>query len=360
MEQAGVLRVRTEEQIAAWEASGKMIEELTGYTLKQQLWMRQHGFRVGDYAQLDPLQQNLLSEMDAMKYHSGIFTTLMPTAWQEEDRRRREFFGEVRSYSENAKVKQEALDDQARLGEINMKQWARGRSELRGKNANAFTILSETERYQGVAITMEDTIREDGTIREGMITRARDRNMLPPIEHPAKEILNTYYSIELEKKFDPASGKIIDDWDGYFLKIDAIINALKGAQREDLIKMITMNMTDLEKLRWDVSRVYFRGYNRRQEAILVTQFEPDQQEQIRKWIFGSPAERDQAQEIIMPDGNKLIATYQKGISTAGQNLRKLSPELDAWLQFFQITDTVLTDAAAQLYSQYCHEQGIPE
>ena len=360
MDQAAVLRIRTEEQIAAWEASGKLIEELTGYTQEEQLWIRRHGFRVGDYAQLDPLEQALLSEMDAMKYHSGIFSTLMPTTWQEEDMRRREFFDEVRSYSEDRLSDQEELVRQVRAGEINMTRWGRERSDLRGRNSNFFVDLSETERYMNVAITMEDTTREDGSIREGLITRAKNRDMLPPMEHPAREILNMYYSIELETKLDHTTGKLVDDWDGYFLKIDTIIRALEGGNRNDLVTLITDTMVDLEKLRWQISRRYFRGYNRRQEAILTTQFSPEEQIEIKKWIFGTPAERDVQLEVLDKDGGKLIARYQSANRITGRNLRQLSPELDAWLQFFEVTDTVLTDAAGELYIQYRKEWGIPE
>ena len=359
MEQAGIIRIRTEEQIAAWEASGKMIQELTGLTLEDQLWIRRHGFRVGDYAQLDPLGQALLGEMDAMKYHSGIFNTLMPTAWQDEDRRRREFFDEIRAYSEARKLDQEELDRQARAGELNMRQWASAKSKLSERNANFFKDLSETDRYRNVAIDMEDIIRPDGTVREGMITRAKDRDMLPPIEHPAKEILNAYYSIELEKKVDPASGNLVDDWDGYFQKIDTIINALRGTNRDDLIEMITKNMTDLVRLRWEVSRRYFRGYNRRQTAILLTQFSDEEQAIIMRWTFGTPTERDEMREVEI-DGKKVVSSYQEAARVTGQNLRMLSPELDAWLQFFEITDATLTDAATELYSQYRREWGIPE
>ena len=358
MEQSGTMRIRTDEQLAAWEASAKLIEEKTGYTEGDQLWIRRHGFRIGDYTQLDPLDQALLGEMDAMKYHSGVFTALMPTAWQEEDRVRREFFRAVRDFSEQTKLEQEDLDRQVREGELNMDQWGRERSNLRRRNADFFTSLSETDRYKNIALEMEDITREDGTIREGLISRAEKRDQLPPVQHPANELLNFYYSLKLERKLDPDTGTIIDDWDGYFLKIDAIINALEEVQRDDFIQIITKNMTDLEKLRWQVSKRYFRGYNRRQEAILVTQFTDVEQVQIKKWIFGTPAERDAAREILRDDGTKLISSYQSQVGITSRNLRKLSPELDAWLQFFEITDSTLTDAAAVLYLEYRRDNGI--
>jgi len=365
MEQSGILRIRTEEQLEAWEASAKLIEEMTGYTEKDQLWIRRHGFRIGDYAMLDPLQQDVLSELDAVKYHSGVFSTLMPTAWQEEDKIRREFFRAIRDYADQVKAEQEDLDRRVKLptgseGWISMEQWNRSRSDLRAKYANFFNDLSETERYKGVALDMDDVTRPDGTIREGLITRAEKRQQLPPIQHPAEELLNYYYSIQLEKVVDPNSGALIDDWDGYFLKIDAIVNTLKGVQREDFVAIITKNMTDLEKLRWEISHRYFRGYNRRQEAILSTQFDTDQQALIKRWIFGSPTERDEIQQVLLPNGRKLISYYQELVRQTGENLRRLSPELDAWLLFFEITSTTLSTQAQQLYSQYRRDYGIRE
>ncbi|KKN74199.1 hypothetical protein LCGC14_0392850 [marine sediment metagenome] len=359
MEQAGVLRIRTEEQLAAWEASSKLIEEKTGYGPEEQLWIRRHGFRIGDYAQLDSLDQDVIAQMDAVKYHSGIFSSIMPTAWQEEDRRRREFFREIRDYGDTVRLDQEELDRQVRDGELNMGQWTRNRSDIRSRYTNFFDDLSETDRYKDVALELEDIVREDGTIREGLISRAEKREQLPPVQHPSEELLNFYYSIQLEKKLDLASGKRVDDWDGYFLKIDAIISTLDGVEREDFILVITKNMTDLEKLRWNVSRRYFRGYNRRQEAVLGTQFNEEEQAVIRQWIFGTPAERDIAQEVEHTSGRKLVSFYQSQVATIGTNLRSLSPELDAWLQFFEITDTTKTDAAAILYGQYRDEWGIP-
>ncbi len=73
-----------------------------------------------------------------------------------------------------------------------------------------------------------------------------------------------------------------------------------------------------------------------------------------------PRERDAMLEILDSEGNKLISGYQKKSNITGQNLRLMSPELDAWLQFFEITDTVLTPGAAELYSQYRKEYGLPQ
>ncbi len=358
-EQSGIIRIKTEEQLDMWEAAGDLIEEITGYTKEEQFWMRRHGFRIGDYAQLDILDQQVISELEGMKYHQGIFTTLMPTAWQEEDRRRREFFRTVRDFGDELLLEQEELNRQVRAGEINMRQWSKSRSDLRGRHANFFTDLSERERYKNVALEMDDVVRKDGTIREGLVSRAEKRGMIPPIEHPSRELLNAYFSIKLEKGFD-ANGNLTEDWDKYFLEIDTIVETLRGVEEEDFIQVITKSMTDLEKLRWEVSRRYFRGYNRRQQAILGTQYNEEEQSLIKQWILGTPAERDILQEVLIEGTDtKLIASYTTAVSQTGQNLRKLSPELDAWLQFFEQTDSTLTDAAGLLYIEFRNSWGIP-
>ena len=372
LEQGGIFRIRTQNQLDAWEQSGKLIEEKTGYTQEEQFWIRQHGFRVGDYAQLDPLDQAVLAEMDIIKYHSGVMLSLMPSAWQVEDVIRSEFWGAVRKLDDEIRgegkitvagqviIGQEQLDRLVREGSINMQQWDAGRAALRERYTIAFDELAATDRYANVPLSLEDIVDDKGNVtRKGLKTIAEERNMLPPVAHPAEEILNLYYSIRLEKKFDEETGKLIDDWDGYFLKIDAILAALSGDRREDLVEMITRKMSPLEQLRWRISREWFRPYQRRNQAILATQFTPEQQIIIREWIFASPVRRDELREIVIPEtGNKLINTYQTMIRQAGLNLRMLNSELDAWLLFFEMTETTRTPAAQELYNRFRDEWGL--
>ena len=64
-------------------------------------------------------------------------------------------------------------------------------------------------------------------------------------------------------------------------------------------------------------------------------------------------------DVLDEGGVKLISRYQSANRITGQNLRLLSPELDAWLQFFEVTDITLTDAAGELYNQFRDDWGIP-
>jgi len=178
--------------------------------------------------------------------------------------------------------------------------------------------------------------------------------------HPANEILNLYYTIRLEQKPNDETGVLEDDWDSYLMEIDAIVRALTDAKRDDLVQIITADMSQLTRLRWEVTREWFRPYNRRGQAILVTQYAPEEQRQINEFYRASPARRAELREALAEDGDKLIASYQEDMRVAGQNLRMLNPELDAWLLFFGKTDKLQTPAAEQSYSEYCQQYGVPE
>jgi hypothetical protein len=180
----------------------------------------------------------------------------------------------------------------------------------------------------------------------------------PAVQHPGEEILNLYYSLQVEQVWDEETGTLKYDWDGYFLKVDTIINTLKDGGRQDLVDYITRNYTDLERLRWEVSREWFIPYNRKSEVV-IAQFSKEEQKIIREYLSATPVRRQALQEYVGEDGQKLISKYQQMNRQAGVNLRTLSPELDAWLLFFDRVDTVRTDEAQRLYEEYKKEWGLP-
>ena len=359
MENAGILRIRAEQQVDAWEESGNLIEEKTGYTKEQQAWIRRHGFRVGDYAQLDPLDQEVLQELDAIKYWSGITLAMMPSTWQEEDRDRAIFWSEIRTLDDARKADREENARRVRAGEINMKAWSRRNSEINANFNTAFEALSNTNRFANIPISMFDELDEEGNvIREGLATVLETRGYLPPVMHPADEILHMYYQIELVEKFDPETETWYIDWDEYFWLLDSIIYTVDPERRPDLVSMITKNMDELTRLRWDVSKEYFRPYNRVKTALL--ELYSDKEKKLLRRFMSTPSdtERDTIRAHVTADGRQLVSAYQTDSRVIHENMRLLDPELDAWLMFFQITQTTLTPEAQRLYEQYRLQHGI--
>ena len=359
MENAGILRIRAEQQIQAWEEAGNLIEEKTGYTKEQQAWIRRHGFRVGDYAQLDPLDQEVLQELDAIKYWSGITLAMMPSTWQEEDRDRAMFWTEIRALDDNRKADREENTRRVKAGEISMRDWARRNSEINANFGNAFEALGNTNRFREIPISMFDEYDDEGNVvRKGLATVMEERGYMPPVMHPADEILHMYYDIELKEKFDPETETWYTDWDEYFWLLDSIIYAVDPERRPDLVSMITKNMDELTRLRWEVSKEYFRPYNRVKTALMEL-YTDDEKKLIRRFMSTpSEAERDAIREHVTEDGRKLISAYQMDSRRIHDNMRLLDPELDAWLLFFQITQATKTLEAQRLYEQYRVQYGL--
>ena len=54
-------------------------------------------------------------------------------------------------------------------------------------------------------------------------------------------------------------------------------------------------------------------------------------------------------EKIELGGRSIIRQYQDDIKLAGRNLRFLSPDIDAWLAFWQVTDSFRTDEGQRRY-----------
>jgi len=373
MENAGILKIRTQEQIDALDQYAALIEEWFGYTKEMQtaIWLR--GERLTDYVTPSPLQQAVLDELDALKYHTGSTISLYPSSWQQEDiirtefwntmkQKREELFQQGRVSIEGYSVYGQAqLDELVKSGKINMKQWDAGRAKLNDLYNTAFEELASSTRYANVPVTFEDVLDDKGNVkRKGMKTLMLEREYLPAAQHPAKEILNMYYTIRLEQVPNPETGVLEDDWDSYLLQIDALIQALSDAHREDLVQVITAEFTPLTKLRWEVTREWFRPYNRRGQAILVTQYSDAEQRQVNEFYRASPTRRAELREVMTESGNKLISSYQADMQLAGENLRMLNPELDAWLLFFGKTDKLLTTAAEKYYKEFASQYGVPE
>jgi hypothetical protein len=296
---------------------------------------------------------------------------LMPQAWQELDVRRDEFWRDIDKLSNDiakdgvvtARGKlipsQAELDNRLYRGEIDFRQWDKQRQALRTTFRERFEALANSERYKHVPITMEDIKDEQGNvIREGMISLLTKRGQLVPTLHPAREILNLYYSIDVPERFDPETNSYYLDWDSYYAQLDAIVDTLSQERRDDLVKIITRNMTPLEKLRWQISRDYFRPYYNAANVVLNSRSE-EEQRIIKDWLRSpSLLEKRALREKIGEDGARVISDYQTDVTTTRRNLRMLNPQLDAWLLFFQRVASPATPEAEVIYAQHRAEYGL--
>ncbi len=355
MQQTGLFRIRPQEFTEIRREMRLAIEEATGVPVSVQDQIdRQYpvtGKRFSDYYKLDVYQQKLLYEWETYRRWQGVTTPLYPSSWQLLDVKTRDYYEELDKVYNEARTVGVYEDDklirpsmveinrQFVEGEIGPDQWMSFRSDMVGSLSEAVRILGESPAYKDVPKTLEE--------RAKML---EERNIPTPTQTPDQELLYYYYELQPEYKWNWESQRMERDFDTYYAYIDILLESLDAPHRERLLQRIQADWTPMEKLYWQTSREYMRPYRNLRTIVLDT-YDPEQIQQIRRFEVAPAAEREQLQEIIGPDGDKLISGYQRKLREARQRLRILDPEMDAWLNFFGTTTSLLTTGAKDKYEE---------
>ncbi len=356
MQQTGLFRIRPQEFT---EIRGEMrlaIEEATGVPIRVQEQIDHQypvtGKRFSDYYKLDVYQQKLLYEWETYRRWQGVTTPLYPSSWQLLDVKIRDYYQEVEKVYEEARhvgtyedgelVRPGMVEANRQWveGEIGPDQWKALRSDIQGGLSEAIRVLGESPAYKDVPKTFEE--------RAIML---EERGIPTPTQTPDQELLYYYYELSPEYKYNWESQRMERDFDTYYAYIDILLESLDAPHRERLLQRIQADWTPMEKLYWQVSRDYMRPY-RNLRDITLQQYSPEEVQQIRRYEVASAAEREQLQEVIGPDGEKLISGFQKRLREARQRLRILDPNTDAWLNFFGITTSLLSTEANEIYEEF--------
>jgi len=354
MQQTGLFRIRPQEFSEIRKEMRLAIEEATGVPIAVQDQIDRRypvtGKRFSDYYKLDVYQQKLLYEWETYRRWQGVTTPLYPSSWQLLDVKIKDYYEELdRVYDEartvgiyeNEELIRPSMVEMNRQlveGEIGPDQWMGFRSDLVGGLAEAVRILGESPAYKDVPKTFEE--------RAKML---EERNIPTPTQTPDQELLYYYYELSPEYKYNWESQRMERDFDTYYAYIDILLESLDAPHRERLLQRIQADWTPMEILYWQTSRDFMRPY-RNLRDIVLREYSPEQIQQIRRYEVAPAAERQELQDIIGPEGDKLISSYQRRLREARQRLRILDPETDAWLNFFGTTTSLLSTEAEQLYS----------
>jgi len=268
-----------------------------------------------------------------------------------EDVRRTEYYQEVEKIYEEArsvgvyeddKLVRPSIEEANRQwveGEIGPDQWMGLRSDITGGLSEAVRVLGESPAYKDVPKTFEE-----------MSARMEERGIPAMVQTPDQELLYYYYELSPEYKFNWESQRMERDFDTYYAYIDILLESMDAPHRERLLQRIQSDWTPLEKLYWQISREYMRPY-RNLRSVVLNEYDPEQVQQIRRYEVAPAAERELLQEVIGPEGEKLISSYQRTLRKARQRLRILDPETDAWLNFFGTTTSLLSTEAEEVYEE---------
>ncbi len=361
MDQTALFRFRPEEKIQALEEMETIVSEYTGLTKEQLRDMRAWGIRWQDIIPPNLEMRDLLNTTEYMQRWAGAAGFLFEASDQSFRARRNEFWDEMDRNRRELKGQQEILDCQFgfvgatscdRPGSITSREWSQQASALGAASRERWDSLRAQDRYKDLPITIDDEFDPvTGELKyEGLTSYYLRTGQTLPIEHPEIELLRMYYNIQIEEKFDPFTGQLELDFDTFYIQREILLQSL-GDRRESIEAEIRKNETDLERLRRFSYTQYLRPYYNRRD-LTISRFPPEAQIIIRQWLASSdkPLIQEQLREIQF-EGRSLIGKYLDDLKLSGRNLRFYSPDIDAWLAFWDVTSSFRTDEGQRRYEE---------
>jgi hypothetical protein len=364
MEQTGMFRIRPEEYNDFIEATKKLIEERLGVPVAIQDKINKlypvTGKRISDYYKLDPLDQKILYEVEQMQLWSGVISPLMPSEWQEVDRRIREYWDATKSIQEKARVtgfydadgNVEILSEieANRLlvhGNMSPEQWENELGDALNRAAIEIQSLKDND-YTEVPVTLEERAAYYAERGEPM-----------PTEHPGEEMIRLWYEQSPKKRWDFENERWVTDFATYYAATEKLLDLLPEPYKQRFLDTIMYRWSPLTKLHWTVNKDYIRPYRLAKDVILQT-LTPEEKDIIARYEVAAGSEREALKEFVHAEtGQQLISWFTSKLGEVHTNMRKLDPELDAWLMFWGEVDTAKTSTADKRY-QELREQYLTE
>ncbi len=348
MDQTAMFRFRPEEMDQAREELDTIYSEYSGFSREQLQYMRDWGINPFDIVPPSPEVRELLNATEALQRWSGFTSVLFGASQQNFRGRRNEFWDEVDGIRQGLNIERETLDCQFGFrgatscdfpGSITARDWTSRDSELNTSFHDQFEGLRGQDRYSDIPVT-----------REEIVQYYSDNNIQLPVEHPIVELLRMYHDIELTEVFDPETGRLSFDYSTFYAKREMLLVAA-GDRRDELEEQLLKYETELGKLhRWSYESYLRPYYNRRD--LTISRYSPEAQQIINRWLAASdkPLIRAQLQEIEL-DGERVISRYQRDMRTSSRRFRFYSPDVDAWLAFWQVTSSFITDQGQSVYEE---------
>jgi len=346
-EQTGLFRFRPEEMTRAREASAAVIERMTGYTPEQQKWLTAHGYRIWDLVGgLSPTDQAILQQMDTYKW-IGATMPLLPSRQQDVQRQLELDWNDVMTYVENTKAQKLQLQSDFLSGKLGPREY----------NDRLQALYADQRAY------IDQKMIEDPVMTlEGRAEYYEKYGVVVPVQHPFRELLNLYFSIELKDKYDEETGELVTDWETFFAQRQAIEDAIPPELKAEWDAYLSRNTTRIEQIRQDVYDAYFRKYYDIWQASLEL-YPEDEQRLINEYLYlqrtGQQLERQAEIKAMVSakTGNSLISSFQSDVSNNRAALRYANPYLDAWLFYWGRVSAFKTPQALAAYQQICADTG---
>lgn len=301
------------------------------------------GMRLTDIIPIDPVEQRRMQELNKAKYWSGLSNSIMPSQikdmrdridryWTEVENRQTE--GREKGFTDSRGTVYESLnslDQQFRSGKLSAKDFLKKQSDTRAQIASEIEGLKKTKEFEKVPISLEERAKY-----------YEDNGIPVPVDHPAKELINTYHA--LSPKPDPVTGE--PDWDTYFASVDALVNTLPDDKRGYFLDYLHREWTPTQLLYWESNNKYLRPYKNVREGVLQA-INPEQ-----RAFFDQYQHVNEATIKNLPEEQqKLLRDINAALGRADDRFRQLAPTTDAWLFYWGKATTLKSEAARAIYNQ---------
>mgnify|MGYP001558582026 FL=1 len=336
--QTSMLRLNPKQRIEAFKAANEIISNYYGVPAGFINDIHKHGMRVSDvFGPLPPKLSDALEVVEGLSQWTGTSRPLMPSELGEQLDIIDSFWTRVRQ--EKTKEKQELLqvEKQFASGQSTLKDWLAANIDSNRTMGKFIDQLHETPPYKDVPITIE--------AREKFAVKYK---ILQATQHPLRELQQLYYSEKLVDWTDPATGLVGPDFERLFSWREAVEQSLTDDEAVELIELNQNDDTYLQQLHYRTNRTFLRPYYNIY-SIILTQYPADEQAKIKRYNRVDTIEKQALQEELttVAPGGKLIADFQSKLRTAHLNLRTIDPELDAWLNVFNVVSSFQTPEAAR-------------
>lgn len=357
----GILKYKPKKIADARYAAQKLIELRKGLTPEQQDWINLHSGITGKdlayYIELDPLDNKVIDEATGVRDFTGLITSLLPSSQQyarslltlyyhATDDVRTEATDRGLDNIPSYKSQDSGFIDWCRdtTGKLGMSggDWDKNYSNLTDVVYKRIDGLQGDDRYKNLPITpdkKEKYHKENGVV----ITLG-----------PMEELLQMYHSIT--PKTDPITK--ITDYDTFYKKREAIIDAVAPEDQPRFIQNINMWLTPIAQIHWASDREYMRPYYNIGDKVMEL-YTTEEQQKIKE-VKAKTHEQRLADAEAKTKEENLISTTVKGITTESEDsTRKLKLKQDTKVaKMREELDALKSDKQYKVASAAANDKGV--
>lgn len=351
--QIGLFRLRPEEMTQARELAKQIILRYTPLTSEQYDEMHKMGMPIEQYFP-NPIELNdELRSVEEIARWRGLTTHLRESGVAQMLLKQRDFWQRVEDRRDSIREREDVLDQQFRMlgeGHIGQREWRRLKSELSGEMSRFVEDLKASPDFKDVPIEYDDRV-----------AFAREHNTQAPIQHPIEEMVTYYFSRGPEdfRFFDPETGSMVTDWDGFYKWRSTLEDGLQGDNQDTFLSRIRRWDTDLDVVRRRDYETFIRPH-KALWGLTLSEFSEDEQSVIRQFYATDSATVRAELRDVMSGNVRVVAQFQSTLSERRRRLRLLDPEIDARLAFWGETSSVASERAQAIHDGLYTQYGIQE